>query len=153
MSEGFLVARADWEIDGAAIRRIREQVFIREQRLPAELAWDGLDADCVHLLAYDMDGHPIATARMQADGHIARMAVLAEWRAQGVGSALLLALLDLAAEHGLEEVFLDAQAQVAPFYHRHGFIADAEPFEEAGVPHLRMSRFCADPAATGALGE
>lgn len=153
MSEGFLVARADWEADRSAIRRIREQVFVHELQVPAELEWDGLDADCVHLLAYDMDGRAIATARMQANGHIGRMAVLAEWRGQGVGSALLLTLLELAGEHGLEEVFLNAQTQAAPFYHRHGFIAEAEPFEEAGIPHLRMSRFCADPAATSALGE
>lgn len=142
---GYLVAPADWPGDAAAIRAIREQVFVREQGVPAELEWDDLDAACAHLLAYDMQGKPVGTARMQADGHIGRMAVLPEWRGRGVGSALLLMLIDLAATHGLDEVFLDAQVAAADFYYRHGFIASGEEFAAAGIPHLRMARFTTDP--------
>jgi predicted GNAT family N-acyltransferase len=142
---GYLVAPADWPGDAAAIRAIREQVFVREQGVPADLEWDGLDVDCAHLLAYDMQGNAIGTARMQADGHIGRMAVLPEWRGRGVGSALLLMLIDLAATHELEEVFLDAQVSAADFYHRHGFIASGGEFSTAGIPHLRMARFTTDP--------
>ena len=141
----YLIAPAAWPGDEATIRAIREQVFVREQQVPAVLEWDGKDADCVHLLAYDMDGHAIGTARMQADGHIGRMAVLPDWRNQGVGSALLLMLIERAATHALTEVFLHAQTQAAGFYHQHGFIASGETFEEAGIPHIRMTRFTEDP--------
>lgn len=142
---GYLVAPADWPGDESAIRTIREQVFVTEQGVPADLEWDGIDPDCAHLLAYDMDGHPIATARMQADGHIGRMAVLPEWRGRGVGGAMLLMLIELAAAHGLDEVYLDAQTGAAGFYHQHGFIAAGAEFEAAGIPHIRMSRFTTDP--------
>lgn len=142
---GYLVAPADWPGDESAIRAIRERVFVAEQGVPENLEWDGIDPDCAHLLAYDMEGHPIATARMQADGHIGRMAVLPEWRGRGVGGAMLLMLIELAAAHGLDEVYLDAQTSAAGFYHQHGFIAAGNEFETAGIPHIRMSRFTTDP--------
>lgn len=142
---GYLVAPADWPGDEQSIRALRERVFIQEQGIPAELEWDGLDPDCAHLLAYDMEGNAIATARMQTDGHIGRMAVLPEWRGHGVGSSLLLMLVELAAAHELDEVYLDAQTSAASFYHQHGFIATGEEFAAAGIPHIRMSRFTNDP--------
>lgn len=141
----YLIAPADWPGDEASIRHIRELVFVREQQVPAALEWDGKDAECVHLLAYDMDGNAIGTARMQADGHIGRMAVLPDWRGRGVGGALLQMLIERAAAHALTEVFLHAQTQAAGFYHQHGFIATGDAFEEAGIPHVRMARFTADP--------
>lgn len=139
---GFLIARADWETDANAIRAIRTAVFVDEQDIDAELEFDGSDPDCVHYLAYDMDGHAIATARMSADGRIGRMAVLPDYRNQGVGSALLLSLIELAGEHRLDEVYVHAQESAASFYHQHGFIATGEPFQEAGITHYSMSRFC-----------
>lgn len=142
---GYLIAPADWPGDASAIRAIREQVFVQEQGVPAELEWDGSDPHCAHLLAYDMQGNAIGTARMQADGHIGRMAVVREWRGRGVGSALLSMLIDLAAAHGLDEIFLDAQVAAADFYHRHGFIGSGEEFSAAGIPHRRMARFSTDP--------
>jgi predicted GNAT family N-acyltransferase len=142
---GYLVAPAAWPGDETAIRAIRDAVFVRELGIPADLEWDGLDADCLHMLAYDMDGNPIGTARMQADGHIGRMAVLPAWRGRGVGGALLLMLIDIAAAHGIAEVFLDAQCAAAGFYHRHGFIAAGEEFAAAGIPHIRMARFTGEP--------
>lgn len=142
---GYLVAPAGWPADESAIRAIRAAVFVREQGIPETQEWDDLDPDCAHLLAYDMAGNPVGTARMQADGHIGRMAVLPAWRGRGVGSALLLMLIELAAAHGLEEVFLDAQTAATGFYHRHGFIASGDGFEAAGIPHVRMTRFTADP--------
>lgn len=142
---GYLVAPADWPGDEAAIRAIREAVFVRELGIPAGLEWDGRDADCVHLLAYDMAGNPIGTARMLADGHIGRMAVLPDWRGRGVGGTLLIMLMDIAQAHGIAEVFLNAQTAAAGFYHRHGFIAAGDEFESAGIPHIRMARFTGDP--------
>ena len=142
---GYLVAPADWPGDENAIRALRTAVFVRELGIPEALEWDGLDPDCAHLIAYDMAGRPIGTARLQTDGHIGRMAVLPGWRGQGVGSALLLMLIERAAAHSLDEVFVDAQTAAVGFYHRHGFIASGDTFEVAGIPQLRMTRFTADP--------
>jgi predicted GNAT family N-acyltransferase len=140
MSSSFRVRRADWERDREHLRRIREAVFIREQRVPSALEWDGSDASCLHVLAEDMDGAPIGTGRLLPDGHIGRMAVLANWRGRGVGSAILTELVRWAAEQGITEVVLNAQTHALGFYQRHGFAAVGEVFLDAEIDHRRMRR-------------
>jgi len=134
--------------DEARLRQVRESVFVHEQAVPLELEWDGIDPDCVHVLAEDEQGRVFGTGRLLPDGHIGRMAVLREWRGHGAGSAMLLALIAIAAEQGMSEVVLNAQVQARDFYARHGFVAEGEVFLDAGIPHQRMRRSChgRDPA-------
>jgi hypothetical protein len=47
--------------------------------VPEELDLDGLDQDCLHMLARNEQGQPIGTARMQENGKIVRMAILKPW--------------------------------------------------------------------------
>jgi predicted GNAT family N-acyltransferase len=131
--------RADWAQDQAALRKVRELVFIQEQRVPEALEWDGLDEGATHLLC-EVGGRAIATARMLTDGHIGRMAVLAEHRNLGIGSTMLMQLMEIARERGLCEVWLDAQVQAIPFYEKLGFNAEGETFMDAGIPHRRMRK-------------
>ena len=138
MTESCIVRRAHWLDDELPIRRIREAVFVREQSVPLELEWDGKDPEYVQLLAYSPGGEAIGTARMSPSGHIGRMAVLAGWRRNGVGSMLLTKLLAIAREEGLSEVYLNAQTEAVNFYVHHGFLAEGEIFLDAGIPHQRM---------------
>ena len=138
--ENVRVERVDWAEAESAIRAVREAVFISEQAVPEELEWDGLDPLCTHVLVWSGPGCAIATARMQADGTIGRMAVLKGWRGQGVGRALLRTLLDLAARQGLTRVTLAAQVHALGFYERAGFHAFGDPFMDAGIPHRFMVR-------------
>jgi len=134
----FTVSQAHWQRNKQLLRSIREAVFIIEQRVPKELEWDDLDADALHVVATDSAGNGIGTGRLTADGQIGRMAVLAEWRNRGVGSALLTRLIELARSHGRTPLFLNAQEQAIPFYQRHGFHCVGKTFYEADIPHLRM---------------
>jgi predicted GNAT family N-acyltransferase len=136
----FSVRRADWDLDVEKIRGVRETVFVVEQNVPIELEWDGVDADCVHVLAESSAGVPIGTGRLLPDGHIGRMAVLPAWRGQGVGAKLLLALVALAAERGRQEVVLNAQTHALGFYELYGFVAEGGDFLDAGIAHRRMRR-------------
>jgi predicted GNAT family N-acyltransferase len=138
-SESFRVRQANWENDQPALREIREQVFVIEQSVPHEMEWDESDSVSCHVLA-EAGGRCIGTGRLLPDGHIGRMAVLPEWREQGVGSALLQTLLDLARAAGHERAILNAQVQAMPFYRRFGFVADGAEYLEAGIPHVAMSR-------------
>jgi predicted GNAT family N-acyltransferase len=136
----FFVEPADWSHDQEALLAVREAVFEREQGVPREEERDGLDPFCRHVLARALDGRPIGTARLAPDGKIGRMAVLLPWRGRGVGSQMLAILLDLARALELKEVWCHAQLSALGFYARHGFEAEGEVFEEAGIPHRRMRR-------------
>jgi predicted GNAT family N-acyltransferase len=130
---------ADWKIDRAALRTVREQVFVREQGVPAELEWDEFDPLCQHVVA-EAAGEAIGTGRLLPDGHIGRMAVVGRWRGQGVGSALLEVLMQWARDRGMRQVRLNAQSRAMTFYQRHGFVAEGEEFIEAGIAHRSMWR-------------
>lgn len=134
----FRIEPASWPQDRDALRAVRETVFVEEQGVPLSLEWDDQDAIARHLLARDATGQPIGTARLLPDGHIGRMAVLADWRGKGVGSALLQAVLAQARQHGLTQVMLNAQCSALGFYERLGFVAEGPVFDDAGIPHRRM---------------
>lgn len=134
----YTVRVANWKDDGLALRTIRETVFIREQRVPVELEWDEFDPNCLHLLAIDLAGNPIGTARLLPDGVIGRMAVLKEWRNRDVGSTLLLRLLEEAWKRKIQHVTLNAQLPAKGFYGKFGFRIAGEEFMDAGIPHVRM---------------
>jgi predicted GNAT family N-acyltransferase len=144
MSASFTVRCADWTADAAAIRRIREAVFVVEQSVDPELEWDGLDEHCVQAIAEDENREPIATGRLHPSGKLGRMAVMPLWRGRGVGAAIMRCLIETARREGLDEVFLHAQSRVVEFYARFGFEVEGEEFEEAGIPHRYMRRRLAD---------
>lgn len=146
----YTVAQVDYEAALAQLRAVRDAVFVGEQGVPVEVERDELDPQCHHVLAVDDQGQPIGTGRLTPDRRIGRMAVLGHWRGQGVGDALLLALLDKARELGWHEVSLHAQASAIGFYARHGFLPVGERFEEAGIEHQSMRRLldAANPVET-----
>jgi len=137
--DGDMTVRlVEWSAAEAALRAIRYAVFVVEQHVPEDLEWDDMDARSTHALAL-ADGSPIGCGRLLPTGYIGRMAVLAPWRNQGVGAALLVALVDLARERGHERAILNAQVRAMPFYARHGFVPTGEQFDEAGIDHRVMA--------------
>jgi predicted GNAT family N-acyltransferase len=140
MTPFFRVRLADWARDEPQLKAIRYRVFVVEQRVPEDLEWDGLDAGCRHALAEDLTGNAIGCGRLLPDGHIGRMAVDADWRGNGVGTALLKRLVELAREQGYPRLVLNAQVQAMPFYARHGFTSAGPEFEEAGIAHQAMEQ-------------
>jgi len=90
---------------------VRDTVFGAEQKVRRELDWDGIDIQCIHVVATDDRGNPIGTGRMQLDGRIGRLAVLKEWRNGGIGGQMIEALIETARRRGLGGVRLHAQLQ------------------------------------------
>lgn len=138
-TRGFRVEPADWSTDRSALRQVRDVVFVQEQAVPVEEEWDDLDPSCKHVLARSDDGTPVGTGRLTPRRSIGRMAVLSSWRGQGVGAAILQALVDRARDLGWNEVSLNAQVHAIGFYERFGFRAVGEVFMEAGIAHRRMT--------------
>ena len=159
-----LVRRATSPADRQASWRLRELVFIGEQKISETVERDGLDELAWHLVAWDGED-AVGTARilgLDADhepvrleqaivAKIGRMAVRADKRRLGIGRQLLDAALELARRHGIARAELSAQEYVVPFYERAGFRAEGERYEEAGIPHRRMSCSLL-PSSDGARG-
>ncbi len=130
-----------WADLAAEASRIRTEVFVHEQFVSPDIELDEWDPQCVHALARLADGRAVGTARLLPDGHIGRMAVRAPWRGQGIGSALLSALMAVARRRGDDAVVLAAQVHARQFYARHGFVQEGEVFMDAGIEHVLM-RHC-----------
>ena len=128
----------DWATLGQDATAIRFEVFVDEQKVPAEIELDDMDAVCLHAVAYDGAGNAIGTGRLLPDGHIGRMAVRQPGRGTGVGGAILSLLMDKARARGDAAVVLNAQTVAAPFYARHGFVQAGDVFDEAGIAHVEM---------------
>jgi len=130
----------DWDSQREDARAIRYDVFVVEQKVPVEIEWDEMDAQCVHALVFDNQDRAVATGRLLPDGHIGRMAVRKSARGQGIGGLILEALIEEAKKRGDRAVALNAQTHAEPFYQRYGFVRDGEEFMEAGIPHIHMRR-------------
>jgi predicted GNAT family N-acyltransferase len=130
----------DWEKAREHAVPLRFSIFVGEQNVPSGIELDDKDAECVHAIAYDDTGKPIGTGRLLPDGHIGRMAVIKEWRRQGIGAKLLDALMAEARRRGHAEVVLSAQLQAAEFYRNAGFTAEGKVYPEAGILHQVMRK-------------
>lgn len=143
----YYVEPANWGADESVLSPLRETVFVNEQKVARDKVWDGTDGRCAHVVARSSDDRSaIGTGRLATDGKIGRLAVLPEWRGQGVGGAMLLALIDQAKERHLAEIYLHAQTSAIGFYERCGLVAEGDGFTEVGIAHRKMSLKL--PAAT-----
>lgn len=144
---GFRVEAIDYATGVDDLRAVREPVFVHEQQVPIALEWDALDPLCVHVIARDDVGTPIGTGRLTPERKVGRMAVLPAWRGRGVGDALLLALIDAAAQRRWPELRLHSQVSALGFYVKHGFVPYGARFMEAGIEHQSMRRQIGGPTA------
>ncbi|GFR38103.1 GNAT family N-acetyltransferase [Insulibacter thermoxylanivorax] len=124
---------------------IRTKVFVEEQNVPLELEIDEYDRSpdaCIHVYVIQ-DGKPAGTARLipydEDTAKIQRVAVLQEYRGQGIGGMLLTALEGQARAQGARRCILDAQLHAVPFYEKQGYVKlSDDTFYDAGILHVRM---------------
>ena len=132
----------DWAASQADAAPLRRQVFVDEQGVPEAMEWDDDDAGAWHLVARNRLGMAVATGRLlpATDGvaRLGRMAVRRELRSAGLGRQVLQALLAQARARGDRAVAIHAQRSAEAFYRQTGFVAEGEPFDEAGIPHIGM---------------
>jgi predicted GNAT family N-acyltransferase len=136
---------------------LRRAVFVDEQAVPAELEFDGLDADADHVVVFDANGRALATARLiepdgsgapsdgdpsrsRPYGKIGRVAVRADQRRRGLGATVMEALEQRARERGLHTVVVHAQVEVESFYLRQGYTPEGAHFFVAGIEHVAMRK-------------
>ena len=139
------VRRAESPEDLRTCLRLRWTVFVEEQGVRPSEEVDAHDGDpaAVHALAL-LDGVPCGAARFifAAPGvaKIQRMAVIDDVRKRGVGRALLAFLEEEARRQGALRLTLWAQTHARGFYQRAGYAAEGPEFDDAGLPHVSMSK-------------
>ena len=126
------------------IKAIRYQVFELEQGINLGLEVDGEDESAQHLLAY-LDDYPIGTLRIRyldpEKATIERLAVLATARGIGIGQQLMECALEAIAQTSIKIVIVNAQTYIKNLYLKLGFEAIGEPFQEAGIAHIKMIKY------------
>jgi putative N-acetyltransferase (TIGR04045 family) len=131
-------ARDRRELEGALA--VRHAVFCQEQGVSPDLDRDDRDDEALHLVAV-RDDRVVGTCRLLLEPPVAklgRLAVAAECRRQGIGAALVAAARDRAGAAGARRIVLSAQTHATGVYAAQGFTVRGEPFQEAGIEHVRM---------------
>jgi len=117
---------------------IRQEVFVLEQGCPPDLEQQQ-DEESHHFLAY-AQGQPSGASRWRKtkDGiKLERFAVLDHFRGQGIGQALVTAVLSDLPEDAAY-VYLHAQLPAVGLYEKFGFEKTGPEFEEAGIRHYKL---------------
>jgi predicted GNAT family N-acyltransferase len=135
----WAIREANWREpqDQTRLKQVRQLVFIEEQQVPESMEWDEHDEHCRHFLALEEE-QAIGCARLLPTGYIGRMAVLPQWRRQGVARALLHACESRALDEGIETIKLSAQVHAIPFYENAGYRIISDQYLDAGILHRDM---------------
>ena len=147
----LIVHEALTDADWAAVRAVREAVFVQEQACPPDEEWDAHDAPeargrTVHHLFGTVGDETAACARWRVvevggapTAKLERFAVLAPFRGRGLGRAMVAETLSRARAAGHGRFVLHAQRHLAGLYRSFGFVLVGKPFEEAGIEHVKMT--------------
>lgn len=125
--------------NAAQIINVRHAVFTIEQKIDDKEDLDGRDPTAIHALA-TINNETIGTGRMTNDGHIGRLVVLKKHRHQGIGSAIVNALIIEAKKSKLQNIYLGAQISAIGFYRKNGFEEYGEIFQEVEIDHIMMKK-------------
>ena len=141
MKNNLKVEIAKWIDDHTQLKNIREKVFIQEQKVTPELEWDGMDENAMHFLVFK-DEEAIGCARavmIKNYMQLGRMAVLKEYRGQGIGSALLEKAIVTAKLNQISSIHISAQFYAIDFYLKFGFEVMSDIYLDAEIPHRDMT--------------
>lgn len=119
--------------------RIREIVFVAEQKVDKRDEFDQFEDECNHYLIV-LNNKPIGTARWRTTNDkvkLERFAVLKEYRGEKYGEALLKKVIEDASRER-KKLYLHAQLKAIPFYERQGFQKVGDLFVECDIEHYKM---------------
>ena len=137
MQANFQIEVVSWQRAEQDLRAIRTPVFIKEQAVAPDFEWDEIDQVAVHLLA-TQNNEPIACLRIIDFHKIGRMAVLKEFRGNGLGAILLLEAVKICKAHGSKTVHLSAQTHAIGFYEKCGFKVTSAVYQDVHIAHVDM---------------
>jgi predicted GNAT family N-acyltransferase len=125
---------------------IREEVFVIEQEVDPAEEYDEFEDISIHFLA-KTGAEPAGTARWRFTDKgvkLERFAVLKPMRGQGVGFALVNAVVEDIKKHPDsigKKLYLHAQLDAMPLYAKFGFQKVGDMFEECNIKHFKMELY------------
>lgn len=124
MSANFTFDVGNTSQDIEQARKVRTEVFVQEQGIPAHLDPDGFDDVAFHVLC--RAGNEVAgTGRMVAvdsnKGVLARIAVRTQFRGNGLGRQIVNELESVAVAKGLSALTLQPHKHLEAFYESLGY--------------------------------
>ena len=129
-----------WTDEYASLSMIREKVFIEEQKVDPQLEWDGLDDSAIHFLALRAKKAVGCARALVIENHmqLGRMAVLKEYRGEGIGRALIEKAMTSAKLNQLMAIDISAQCHAIDFYQKFGFEVMSDIYIDAEIAHRDM---------------
>lgn len=125
---------------------IREEVFVKEQKVAPEEEYDEFEEISTHFIALDENAIPCGTARWRFTDNgakLERFAVLKSHRGKGTGQALVKAVMDNVKENPKatgKKMYMHAQIPAVTLYSRFGFEKVGDQFEECNIMHYQMEK-------------
>jgi ElaA protein len=129
------------------VLQLRAEIFVVEQNCVYQDV-DGFDQEGLHVigqLSVSDEAQLICYSRLLPPGakyegaSMGRVVTKKSARGGGAGKALVLNSLEFCKEYWPDKaITISAQQYLQKFYTDFGFEAESEPYDEDGIPHIRM---------------
>jgi predicted GNAT family N-acyltransferase len=123
--------------------RVRTTVFVEEQQVPKELEIDEFEDVSAHFVVYIAD-EPVGAGRLRPlsehEAKIERICIDQSQRGKGLGVQIMQEIEKTAQQKGITTLLLHAQDHAESFYSNLGYRTISEPFDEAGIIHVKMKK-------------
>lgn len=124
--------------------KVREIVFINEQKVPLSEEIDQYENEATHFLVYNKKNQPVATCRTRVYSEdtikIERVCVLKNYRGLKIGEEMMIFAENEAKKQGFKKAILGAQTQALDFYKKLGYQVCSEPFMDSNIEHYLMDK-------------
>ena len=121
------------------IYKLRVDVFVVEQQCPYHEI-DDIDLISYHIYLQNDNSIILAYCRLYKQEntfHIGR--VIASQKHKGYGTQIMKTAIEFAINNlHADSIIIEAHTYAQKFYEKLGFVQTSEPFEEDGIPHIRM---------------
>lgn len=126
----------------------KKSVALREEilRKPLGLFFTqeelAIEKEHIHIAGF-LGQELCATAVLVPEGKelkMQRVATKAHLQSKGIGSVLMRFCEDYAKKHGYTSIYCHARGTAIPFYLKHQYLLEGEPFDEDGIPHHKMRK-------------
>ncbi len=120
--------------------KVREEVFVKEQKISREEEYDGIDDKCQHIVAY-INSEPIATGRIVTKDnkhYLGRIAVIKKYRGEGYATGLIKEMISYLKQQNVNEIYLSSQLYVKELYEKIGFKEFGDIYLDCNIEHVSM---------------